>query len=190
MIRIKSDLKPYAVEVPTAISEIDETYFKWLLQDIQLAKNYAIIAVCYKDRLFSILSDFKNNNNGMRQVVPIIAKINCDVDDNPTAIVENIAVIDGSALERGTHLILPNNSISFASLCNYCLNDSNLAKAIMSGAFFNDGKATGAHEAKMSAPDVYFVEFKIVPICDIKASYDKNANIACSKSMYEKVQSN
>ena len=47
MIRIKSDLKPYAIEVPTAISEIDERYFKALLNDVKIAKNYAIIAICY-----------------------------------------------------------------------------------------------------------------------------------------------
>lgn len=184
MIRIKSDLKNYAIEVPTSITEIDEKYFKWLLQDVQLAKNYAIIAICYKDRLFSILSDFKNGTTGTKEVVPIIAKANTDAET--PAIVNSIAVVDSSSLERGTHLSLYNNSISFAHICNYCIGDAELSKAIMSGSFFNGGKTTGAHEAKMAAPDVYFVEFKIVPICDIKASYPKDANIACSKSIYEK----
>lgn len=185
MIRIKSDLKPYAIEVPTAISEIDERYFKALLNDVKIANNYAIIAICYKDRLFSILSDFKSGNNGTKEVVPIIAKIQDNESKVPFA-VGDLAVVDTSSLERGTHLSLRNNAICFGAICEYCLSDSELSKAIMNGSFFNGGKSLGAHEAKMAAPDVFFVEFKIVPLCDIKASYSRDANIACTKVEHDK----
>ena len=99
MIRIKSDLKPYAIEVPTAISEIDERYFKALLNDVKIANNYAIIAICYKDRLFSILSDFKSGNNGTKEVVPLIAKIQDNESKVPFA-VGDLAVVDTSSLDR------------------------------------------------------------------------------------------
>ena len=100
--------------------------------------------------------------------------------------VADIAVVDASSIERGTHLSLRNNAICFGAICEYCLNDSELSKAIMNGSFFNGGKSLGAHEAKMAAPDVFFVEFKIIPLCDIKASYSQDANIACTKVEHDK----
>jgi hypothetical protein len=82
MLILNSKLKTYSVKLPTDISEVDNDYFNNLLKDIKLAPNYSIVAICYIDRLFSVISDFKNNA-GTKQanVIPLIAKLN-DTENN------------------------------------------------------------------------------------------------------------
>ena len=73
-----------------------------------------------------------------------------------------------------------------ANVANYVIQDKELYNDVISGRFFNDGKSLGAAEAKTTAPDVIFVEFKIVPNCAIKGSYSPKENIYCTMKEHHK----
>lgn len=199
MIRIKSDLKPYAIEVPTDISEIDIKYFNGLLNDIKLANNYGIIAICYYDKISSLALDMQLNGSKSVPVVPIIAKIATDTDCYPFK-VGDLAVINKTALEMGTHLYLTNNALSVNALKEYILEDKDITNAILKGDFYTkeikEKKNIIFDNIKTRIPDkiigvkqginIYMIEFKIIPLNDIRASYSQDANIVCTKVEYEK----
>lgn len=186
MLVLNSKLKTYSVTLPTDISEVNNNYFDNLLKDIKLAPNYSIVAICYVDRLFSVVSDFKNNAGSKQaNVIPLIAKLN-DTENNLSFKQGDIVICNPTELEMGTHLSLKQNAISLANVANYVIQDKELYNDVISGRFFNDGKSLGAAEAKTTAPDVIFVEFKIVPNCAIKGSYSPKENIYCTMKEHYK----
>lgn len=174
MLKIENDVRSYGINIPTSLEEITPAYFENLLKNVKLAKNYCIVALCNAETLFSCVSNYKNKTNGMNIVVPLIAKTN-----GYDAEVGDRVMIEPSSLERALHLNVPNNVIGYNFVGNYCIEDTKLTEAILKGTFFNNGKYTGVEQAKLTAPNCYFVEFKIVPFVDIKATYSMKDNFDC-----------
>lgn len=167
MLKIKSDLKNYGIIVPTSINEINTDYFEKLLKDVEVAEHYSLLAICYKDKLFNCVMSVKNKSDISIDITPIIAKSNkYKTCDRP--------IIDALSIERGTHFYVPNNINSFTSVGKYCADDKDLYMSIMNGSYFKTGNETN-NEAKNNAPDCYFIEYKVIPNCDIKAVYSKDA---------------
>lgn len=167
MLKIKSNLKNYGIIVPTSINEINEEYFDNLLKDVEVAEHYSLVAICYKDKLFNCAMSTKNKSDINVDITPIIAKSNkYKTCDRP--------IIDAMSISRGTHFYVPNNINSFASVGNYCVEDKDLYMAVVNGSYFKKGEESNI-EAKNNAPDCYFIEYKVIPNCDIKAVYSKDA---------------
>lgn len=167
MLKIKSDLKLYGINIPTDISEITEEYFNKLLNDVKLPDNYVMIALCYNDRLFTCVNAIKEGLKGTANVVPLLAH---KADNIKNLNIGDILIVDASAVSRGVHFSHPKNCISYAGVGKYCSDDNDLYNAILKGKF-NDNKTT--------LPSCWFVEFKIIPVCDVKGSYSKDANFEC-----------
>lgn len=174
MLKIENDVRSYGINIPTSLEEITPEYFEKLFKNIKVAKNYCIVALCNCETLFSCVSNYKNKTNGYSSVIPIIA-----VPNGYDANVCDRISIEPSSLERALHINVPNNVIGYNFVGNYCNEDKNLTEAILKGTFFNNGKHTGAELAKRNAPNCYFVEFKIVPFVDIKATYSMKDNFDC-----------
>lgn len=168
MLKIKSDLKPYSINIPTDISEITEEYFNKLLNNVKLPDNYVMVALCYNDRLFNCVNAIiKEKANETTSIVPLLAH---KADNIKNFNIGDILIVDGFAVSRGVHFSHPKNYISYGSIKKYCSDDDKLYNAIIKGKF-NDNKTT--------FPNCWFVEFKIIPVCDIKGSYSKDANFEC-----------
>lgn len=166
MIKIENDKMPYSIYVPTSLEEIDIDYLNQTLDNVVVAPNYCIIALIYKTKLFSLISNMKSNQNGTVQCVVKLAKSHNNelVQGN---IIGNTVVINRSSIEMGTHLTIPDNILNPIEVAKYCEKDPDLVKAILTGAYFNDGTKTSDHVAKLESPYCYFVEFKMVPYTDI-----------------------
>lgn len=176
MISIKSDSKSYGIKIPTDLSEIEKEYFEDILKAVKLPDNYSIVAICIADTLFGCVNSYKNNSNSNTVVVPLLAKTsNLKLDVK----VGDRLFVSKTDLERSLHLSVPNNVIGYDAVGSYCSYDNELYTAIQKGTFFNNGKHHGAMEAKAKSPTCWFVEFKIVPNCDIKAGYDMDDDFNC-----------
>lgn len=163
MFIIKNPEKSFNVGYPTSIDEIKLSYFDKLLDNITLQEHYCIIALCFKEKVSNIAMSIKESRNTTSNVTPIIAKIatnnECGYSQGEKA------VIDRTNLERGIHLPVSNNWIGVAGFENYVKSNSKLLNSLIKGDYWKN-------EFNSVTPEIYLVEFKIIPIRDIVATRD------------------
>ena len=166
MIKVESKVANYAINVPTKREELTVESLGKLLENVTVAKYHCVIAMIYADTLFGVI----NNKKEVVNVFPIIAKISDEYSSSTGGQAGHQVVIDRTSLERGYHLYLPNNVISPAHLAKYIENDPELRKSITIGSY---GKEQGYNKGDK----VYTVEFKVIPVNDIKAMIDNEIKL-------------
>ena len=166
MIKVESKVANYAINVPTKREELTIESLGKLLENVTVAKYHCVIAMIYADTLFGIV----NKKDNVVNVFPIIAKISNEDASSTGGQIGQQVVIDRTSLERGYHLYLPNNVISPAHLARYIDSDETLRRNISLGLF-------GANQGYNKGDKVYTVEFKVIPVNDIKAMIDNDAKI-------------
>lgn len=166
MIRVESKVANYAINVPTKREELTVESLGKLLENVTVAKYHCVIAMVYADTLFGVVNDKK----GVVNVFPIIAKISDEDASSTGGRTGQQVVIDRTSLERGYHLYLPNNVLSPAHLAKYIDSDADLRRNISLGMF-------GQNQGYKKGDKVYTVEFKVIPVNDIKAMIDNDQSI-------------
>ena len=166
MIRVESKVANYAINVPTKREELTVESLGKLLENVTVAKYHCVIAMVYADTLFGVVNDKK----GVVNVFPIIAKISDEDASSTGGQAGQQVVIDRTSLERGYHLYLPNNVLSPAHLAKYIDSDADLRRNISLGMF-------GQNQGYKKGDKVYTVEFKVIPVNDIKAMIDNDQSI-------------
>lgn len=153
MYRLKSSKADYSLDIPTSPSEITPVILQQLLKNINLSKNYAVVALRYKVDPFELIMGSKSQKQGVQaSVVPILAKYNGELNGT----LGDRVSISASALEMGLHI----NGITKISVNNvkdYINSDDALSKSVINRTAFADTKF------------IYLLEFKIVSFNDIKA---------------------
>ena len=163
MIKVESKVANYAINVPTKREELTVESLGKLLENVTVAKYHCVIAMVYADTLFGVVNDKK----GVVNVFPIIAKISDEDASSTGGQAGQQVVIDRTSLERGYHLYLPNNVLSPAHLAKYIDSDADLRRNISLGMF-------GQNQGYKKGDKVYTVEFKVIPVNDIKAMIDND----------------
>ncbi len=166
MIKVESKVASYAINVPTKREELTVEALGKLLENVTVAKYHCVIAMIYADSLFGVV----NNKKEVVNVFPIIAKISDEDASSTGGRAGQQVVIDRTSLERGYHLYLPNNVISPAHLAKYIDKDIELRKAITMGTY-------GTDQGYKKGDKVYTVEFKVIPVNDLKAMIDNDVKI-------------
>ena len=162
MIQIKSEKKSYGINFPTSISEITPEVLAAITEHVRLPKHYCVIALCFKTRLFDFVVAMNSKKEHSVSVVPIMAKISEEDSKEINSTISNKVILSRSALEMGTHLNLP-VIISTDNARNYFASDEALTKSIIT-------KSNDIFKDKTIKDNIIVLEFKIVPISDIKAS--------------------
>lgn len=166
MIKVESKVANYAINVPTKREELTVESLGKLLENVTVAKYHCVIAMIYADTLFGVV----NNKKEVVNVFPIIAKISDEDSSSTGGRAGQQVVIDRTSLERGYHLYLANNVISPAHLAKYIDSDKELRTAITMGSY---GKEQGYNKGDK----VYTIEFKVIPVNDIKAMIDNDVKL-------------
>lgn len=172
MINISSTNKSFSVNYPEHIDEITAEYFDEVLKGIKVQEHYCIVATCFYDKVFNIVTSLKQKRDTTTRVTCLIAKIN---DDNECGYKQmEAAVITRTELERAIHLPLSHNHIGVTGFENYVKDDVALTRKLSTGEYFGASKLVlpGAKSTDNAnnSPSIYLVEFKIVPIRDIVAT--------------------
>ena len=81
MIKLESNLKKYSLLIPTSINEFTPEILNSMTSNINLAPNYAIVAIIYKTKLFEFSAAIDKKYPTEVGVIPIIAKISDDDAD-------------------------------------------------------------------------------------------------------------
>lgn len=171
MIKLESKLKNYSLLIPTSINEITPEILSELTKDICLSNYYALVALLYKTKLFEFVASIDKKYSTEVGVVPLLAKA-CEKSlESINAKVGYKLNLVRSTIERGEHINIPGNSISLNNVRDFIKSDKDLDKDIMTGEYFKqEGKTI--LESKNESPYCYFLEFKVIPVSDIHASYD------------------
>lgn len=178
MIRIESDKMSYDILVPTEFEEIKREDLEKLLEGVVVPQYYAVVALIYKERLYGVVSNVKNNKTSMVKCIPVLAKLHeGDTNANGCEVMDRL-IIPAANLERSVLINIPQNVLDPTTVGRYCNSDEELSKSIITGAYFNDGTCSD-FKAKELAPDCYFVDFRMIPVNDIAGGYKKDITPKC-----------
>lgn len=163
MITIKSKSRNYGINIPNSADEITGKTLLDLTSNISVPAYHVIIALRYRITLFELC--MQGRNKGRKQsvsVVPLFVKGNFGKDEKlsfPCEAGDRI-LIDGSDIERGTHLRV-NTVITPDNITNYIISDEELNKASINHSL------TGKQD-----DTIFCLEFKIVPVSSLRGSID------------------
>ena len=139
--------------MPTSMSEIDMNVIADYVKHVNVSKDYALIAVVFKERPITIVSVSRQNKNASVSGVAVMIKSNTDNEFINTIKLGETLVISPSDIAMGHHVNSPANVITPGFLLNLLRTNVDLNKKLMA----------------VKVP-TYFVDFKIVPVCNIHGS--------------------
>lgn len=157
----------FVMNLPTSLKEITEDYLLGVTSKIRIAPYHVIVALVYRCKLPEIISTAKKKKDLATAIVPLF--VSCSVpEDAGKETVEMFnsmscgdkLIIAGTDIERGHHLVCPKNFITIDRIIQIYNSDMNFAKGVMIDQNY-----------------YYFIDFKLVPITDIKGYYERNSEV-------------
>ena len=149
------------MNLPTKLSEITPEYLNEVTSNVVIADNYSLIGIIYRESLASvILANNRKQKNITTAIVPVFIKsgiTNTEYIKNMSC--GNKIVIAPSDIAMGHHVTCPKNKITINNILEYCADDKEAYK-----------KAIGISQA------CYYLEFKIVPNCNIHGNYKEESD--------------
>lgn len=142
--------------MPTSMSEVNMNVIADYVKHVNVSKDYALIAVVFKERPITIVSVSKQNKNASVSGVAIMIKSNTDDEFIKGVKLGETIVISPSDIAMGHHVNSPANPLTPGFLLNLLQTNTDLNKKLMG----------------IGVP-TYFVDFKIVPVCNIHGSVGK-----------------
>lgn len=163
---VKTELSDVIFNFPTELSELSEEYLKQVTDNITVAPNYSLIGLVYHERLANLIITCKNKKKSANfGIVPIFIKSGAgEASVIDSAKIGQKLLIGNSSIERAYRCAAPNNKLTidyFATVIDASIDKELYQKAVQDP----------------EQVEVFFIEFKIVPNCEIIALYDKAKNI-------------
>ena len=148
------------LNLPTSIEELTKDYLINITNEVNVGNNYSLIALCHREKLSAFIMAGRNKKNDMSTaVVPIFIKhgsITTDSHVNNINVGDKL-IIAPSNMAMGLHVNISKNTLTMGTLLN-----------------FIDGDGFAYQNALKYKEQVYFIEFKIIPNCDIVGYYKDN----------------
>ena len=139
--------------MPTSMSEINMNVIADYVKHVNVGNDYALIAVVFKERPITIVSVSKQNKNASVSGVAVMIKSNTNNEFIKGIKLGETVVISPSDISMGHHVNSPDNVLTPGFLLNLLQTNADLNKKLMA----------------VNVP-TYFVDFKIVPVCNIHGS--------------------
>ena len=156
---IKTSKGNIKFEFPTSIDEISDEYLQDITKHISIANDYTLVGLVYHDRLANVILTIRNNKKKAQfGVNPIfIASGKTDSEFINNAKLKQKVLIPSSQLSLGVHVATPNKlNLDYFGTCVVNSVEKDL------------------YERELKNPNqeqVLFLEFKLVPNCEILAVY-------------------
>ena len=144
--------------MPTSMSEINMNVIADYVKHVNVGNDYALIAVVFKERPITIVSVSKQNKNASVSGVAVMIKSNTDDEFIKDIKLGETIVISPSDIAMGHHVSCPKNMITINNILEYC-----------------DGDKEAYQRAIGISQPCYYLEFKIVPNCNIHGNYKEES---------------
>lgn len=151
----------FTLNLPTTLSDITKEYITNVTSHIEVDANYTVVGVVFREKLSTlILASRKNKKNSDIAAIPIFVKAGKTDSEliNKLDVGEKL-IISPSDIMLGHHLSAPANLLTINTILNIMEGDSEV---------YN--KVIGIQEY------CYFIEFKLVPNCNIHGAYKNCCN--------------
>lgn len=183
-IKVIKSMKTFKIEAgnrtitysfPENFSEISIDYLKDVTKEVEIADNYTLIGLVYTEKLSNIIMSFKQKKNNISSgVIPIFIKSGkTDSEFIKNAHITDKVIISNTQLSLGHHVRCKNNQLDIDKFLQYISDDAYAYKRSIDE---NIGK-------------VCFLEFKLVPNCDIVGFYVADKSIRL-KQRFISIESN
>ena len=167
MIKLTNTKRNYEITFPTKFSELDFTKLLDVVKNVNISEHYAIIALCQSFTPFSLATLGTKQNKDM--AVPVSANFVKANDPNKKLNAQegDKVIISRSDLEMSTHLPV-RFGLSTATISDILQDDYKTGTMLRQNPIDEKGNIV---------KEIIVVEFKLVPISAIKATFDKNVTI-------------
>ena len=148
----------HELNLPTSLDEIDELYITKVTSNIKVDANYTLIGLVYREKLSTlILAATRNKKKSDIAVIPIFVKAGeSDSKFINSLNVKDKLIISPSDIMMGYHISAPNNLLTINNIID-----------LLEGDPVANQKLIDINE------QCYFIEFKLVPNCNIHGAYYK-----------------
>lgn len=151
----------FTLNLPTTLSDITKEYITNVTSHIEVDANYTAIGIVFREKLSTLVLDSrKNKKNSDIAAIPIFVKAGKTDSEliNKLDVGEKL-IIAPSDIMLGHHLSTPTNLLTINNILSIIEGDTEI---------YN--KVIGIQES------CYFIEFKLVPNCNIHGSYKDNCS--------------
>ncbi len=151
----------FTLNLPTTLSDITKEYISNVTSHIEVDANYTAIGIVFREKLSTlVLASRKNKKNSDIAAIPIFVKAGKTDSEliNKLNVGEKI-IIAPSDIMLGYHLSTPTNLLTINNILSILEGDTEI---------YN--KVIGIQES------CYFIEFKLVPNCNIHGAYKDSCN--------------
>lgn len=161
---------------PTSLNELTEDILKDIVSNIEVADNYALIALCYSERLSNmIMSARVNKKEAKIKVTPIFVKAgNTDVEFINNAKCGQRVIAMQSQISLGIHVNVPGNKLTIQYF-----------SAVVTET--NDREIYNKELQNPDQSECIFIEFKLVPVCDITGLINNDKPIPAISNTFVRV---
>lgn len=156
-LNVKGKYGEFELNLPTSIDEIEKDYVEYVTEHVNIAPNYTLVGVVYKEKLSTLVinSNRKKKDTNVA-VIPVFVK--CGKSDGD--FINNLHIMDKlliapSDIMMGYHVSTPENRITI-----------NNVLSLLEGDLETYNKLLTVKE------ECYFIEFKLIANCNIHAAYN------------------
>ena len=155
---VNSNRGVFKLNLPTSLNEIDESYIMEVTNHVKVDSNYTLIGVVFREKLSTlILAARKNKKNSDIPVIPVFVKAGKTNSELINGLkVRDKLLISASDIMMGYHVSAPNNLLTINTILDLIEGDPVVNQKLMN---INE--------------QCYFIEFKLVPNCNIHGAYEK-----------------
>lgn len=148
----------FQLNLPTSLNEINESYIMEVTNHVKVDANYTLIGIVFREKLSTlVLAARKSKKNSDIPVIPIFVKAGeTDSKFINSLNVRDKLIISASDIMMGYHVSSPNNLITINNILDLLDGDMKVYNQLMA-----------------SQEMCYFIEFKLVPNCNIHGAYVK-----------------
>lgn len=163
---VKTEMSEVKFNFPTKLEELTSEYLLGVTKGITVAPNYSLIGLVYHEKLSTLFMTCRSKKkNASIGIIPIFIKSGkSDESIVSTAKVGQKLLISNSQIQLAHHCAAPSNRLTLDYFAK--IVDANTDKDLYQTLLVNN-----------DSQEVLFVEFKIIPNCDIVALYDKPTKI-------------
>lgn len=146
----------FNLNLPTSINDIPVEYIKEVTSHIKVDANYSLIGIIFKEKLSTlVLASRKNKKTSDIAIVPIFVKAGkTDSELINSLNTKDKLIIAPSDIMLGHHVSTPRNPLTIDNILNIIDGDLNVYNKLIT-----------------IKEDCYFIEFKLVPNCNIHGAY-------------------
>ena len=149
----------HELNLPTSLNEINESYITEVTSHIKVDANYTLIGLIYREKLSTlVLASTRNKKTSDIAVIPIFVKAGeSDSKFINSLNIKDKLIISPSDIMMGYHVSAPNNLLTINNILDLVEGDPIVNQKLMN---INE--------------QCYFIEFKLVPNCNIHGAYEKS----------------